>query len=124
MYKELIQEQLPELDKSQILLEPTRRNTAPCIAWASYHIKKLNPNANVIVAPSDHLILKEDEFKDAILKGLEFVSNSPQLLTLGIKPNRPETGYGYIQIEEEKQGEFFKVKHSLKSPNWNLPKYS
>ena len=96
LYKELIQEQLPELDKSQILLEPTRRNTAPCIAWASYHIKKLNPNANVIVAPSDHLILKEDEFKDAILKGLEFVSNSPQLLTLGIKPNRPETGYGYI----------------------------
>ena len=84
MYKELIQEQLPELDKSQILLEPTRRNTAPCIAWASYHIKKLNPNANVIVAPSDHLILKEDEFKAAILKGLEFVSNSPQLLTLGI----------------------------------------
>ena len=62
LYKELIQEQLPELDKSQILLEPTRRNTAPCIAWASYHIKKLNPNANVIVAPSDHLILKEDEF--------------------------------------------------------------
>ena len=57
LYKELIQEQLPELDKSQILLEPTRRNTAPCIAWASYHIKKLNPNANVIVAPSDHLIL-------------------------------------------------------------------
>lgn len=102
LYKELIQEQLPELDKSQILLEPTRRNTAPCIAWASYHIKKLNPNANVIVAPSDHLILKEDEFKAAILKGLEFVSNSPQLLTLGIKPNRPETGYGYIQIEEEK----------------------
>ena len=84
LYKELIQEQLPELDKSQILLEPTRRNTAPCIAWASYHIKKLNPNANVIVAPSDHLILKEDEFKDAILKGLEFVSNSPQLLTLGL----------------------------------------
>ena len=56
-----------ELDKSQILLEPTRRNTAPCIAWASFHIKKLNPNANVVVAPSDHLILKEDEFKDCLL---------------------------------------------------------
>lgn len=86
--------------------------------------KKLNPNANVIVAPSDHLILKEDEFKDAILKGLEFVSNSPQLLTLGIKPNRPETGYGYIQIEEEKQGEFFKVKTFIEKPQLNLPKYS
>ena len=122
LYKELIQEQLPELDKSQILLEPTRRNTAPCIAWASYHIKKLNPNANVIVAPSDHLILKEDEFKDAILKGLEFVSNSPQLLTLGIKPNRPETGYGYIQIEEEKQGEFFKVKTFIEKPQLEFAK--
>lgn len=122
MYKELIQEQLPELDKSQILLEPTRRNTAPCIAWASYHIKKLNPNANVIVAPSDHLILKEDEFKAAILKGLEFVSNSPQLLTLGIKPNRPETGYGYIQIEEEKQGEFFKVKTFIEKPQLEFAK--
>ena len=122
LYKELIQEQLPELDKSQILLEPTRRNTAPCIAWASYHIKKLNPNANVIVAPSDHLILKEDEFKAAILKGLEFVSNSPQLLTLGIKPNRPETGYGYIQIEEEKQGEFFKVKTFIEKPQLEFAK--
>ena len=124
LYKELIQEQLPELDKSQILLEPTRRNTAPCIAWASYHIKKLNPNAIVIVAPSDHLILKEDEFKAAILKGLEFVSNSPQLLTLGIKPNRPETGYGYIQIEEEKQGEFFKVKTFIEKPQLEFAKYS
>lgn len=86
--------------------------------------KKFNPNANVIVAPSDHLILKEDEFKAAILKGLEFVSNSPQLLTLGIKPNRPETGYGYIQIEEEKQGDFFKVKTFIEKPQLNLPKYS
>ncbi len=100
LYKELVQEQLPELKEEQILLEPTRRSTAPCIAWASYHIKKINPNANVIVAPSDHLILKEEEFKEAIIKGLEFVSHSPQLLTLGIKPNRPETGYGYIPIDE------------------------
>ena len=122
LYKELVQEQLPELDKSQILLEPTRRSTAPCIAWASYHIKKFNPNANVIVAPSDHLILKEDEFKAAILKGLEFVSNSPQLLTLGIKPNRPETGYGYIQIEEEKQGDFFKVKTFIEKPQLEFAK--
>ena len=72
LYKELVQEQLPELKEEQILLEPTRRSTAPCIAWASYHIKKINPNANVIVAPSDHLILKEEEFKEAIIKGLEF----------------------------------------------------
>lgn len=90
------------------------------LGFLSY--KKLNPNANVIVAPSDHLILKEDEFKAAILKGLEFVSNSPQLLTLGIKPNRPETGYGYIQIEEEKQGEFFKVKTFIEKPQLEFAK--
>ena len=100
MYADLVKEQLPEVSENQILLEPARRNTAPCIAWASYHIRALNPNANIVVAPSDHLILKEDEFLAAIEKGLDFVSRSEKLLTLGIKPNRPETGYGYIQIDE------------------------
>ena len=100
MYAALVKEQLPELTSEQILLEPTRRNTAPCIAWASYHIRAINPNANIVVAPSDHLILKENEFLDIITKGLEFVAKSEILLTLGIKPNRPETGYGY-------SGEFY-----------------
>lgn len=115
-YEELVKEQLPELNEDQILLEPTRRNTAPCIAWASIHIKQLNPNANIIVAPADHLILKETEFIEAITKGLEFVAKSPQLLTLGIKPSRPETGYGYIQIAEEKDGIFYKVKTFIEKP--------
>ena len=115
-YEELVKEQLPELNEDQILLEPTRRNTAPCIAWASIHIKQLNPNANIIVAPADHLILKETEFIEAITKGLEFVAKSPQLLTLGIKPSRPETGYGYIQIAEEKDGIFYKVKTIIEKP--------
>lgn len=115
-YEELVKEQLPQLDKEQILPEPARRNTAPCVAWASYHIQKMNPDANIIVAPADHLILKEDEFIEAIDKGLDFVAQSPQLLTLGIKPNRPETGYGYIQIADEKQGEFFKVKTFIEKP--------
>lgn len=122
LYLELIREQLPELDKSHIILEPTRRNTAPCIALASYHIQSINPNANIIVAPSDHLILKEDEFKNAILKGLDFVAHSPQLLTLGIRPNRPETGYGYIQIDEEKQDEFYKVKTFIEKPQLEFAK--
>ena len=74
MYADLVKEQLPEVNEDQILLEPARRNTAPCIAWASYHIRALNPNANVVVAPSDHLILKEDEFLAAIEKGLNFAS--------------------------------------------------
>ena len=87
IYADLVKEQLPELDPKQILLEPARRNTAPCIAWASYHIRSLNPNANIVVAPSDHLILKEGEFLAAIEKGLDFVSKYDKLLTLGIKPN-------------------------------------
>lgn len=115
-YEDLVKEQLPELSENRILLEPTRRNTAPCIAWASSKVKEVNPNANMIVAPADHLILKENEFIQAISKGLDFVAQSSQLLTLGIKPNRPETGYGYIQIADEKQGEFYKVKTFVEKP--------
>lgn len=116
LYENLVKEQLPELSEDRIILEPTRRNTAPCIAWASIKIQQLCPDANIIVAPSDHLILKENEFIEAIQKGLEFVAQSPQLLTLGIKPNRPETGYGYIQIADEKQGDFYKVKTFIEKP--------
>lgn len=122
LYADLVKEQLPELKPEQILLEPTRRNTAPCIAWASYHIRALNPNANVVVAPSDHLILKEDEFLEAITRGLEFVGRNNKLLTLGIKPNRPETGYGYIQIAEQEGNNFYKVKTFTEKPELELAK--
>lgn len=122
MYAGLVEFQLPELNPEQILLEPTRRNTAPCIAWASYHIRALNPNANIVVAPSDHLILKENEFLDAVVRGLEFVSQSDKLLTLGIKPNRPETGYGYIQIAEKEGENFYKVKTFTEKPELELAK--
>ena len=122
IYKDLITEQLPELAPEQILLEPARRNTAPCIAWASYHIRAINPNANIVVAPSDHLILKEEEFLSAIKKGLKFVSGSDKLLTLGIKPNRPETGYGYIQVAEYEGEGFFKVKTFTEKPELELAK--
>lgn len=115
-YKELVKEQLPELSDSQIIVEEARKSTAPSIAQASCYIKQINPNANIVVAPADHLILKEEAFKEAILKGLEFVEKSPQLLTLGIKPNRPETGYGYIQIDDQKEGEFYKVKTFIEKP--------
>ena len=122
MYADLVKEQLPEVNEEQILLEPARRNTAPCITWAAYHIRALNPNANIVVAPSDHLILKEDEFLAAIEKGLDFVSRSEKLLTLGIKPNRPETGYGYIQIDEPAGGNFYKVKTFTEKPELELAK--
>ena len=109
-YASLVKEQLPELGKSQILLEPARRNTAPCIAYAAYHIKACNPNANIVVAPSDHLILKEDIFLKDVQKSLDFVKDNNALVTLGIKPSRPETGYGYIQSSDIMLGEFTKVK--------------
>lgn len=122
IYSDLVKEQLPELAPEQILLEPTRRNTAPCIAWASYHIMAKDPEANVVVAPSDHLILNVDEFLSIISKGLEFVGSYPALVTLGIKPNRPETGYGYIQIDEERKGDFIKVKTFTEKPEYELAK--
>ena len=115
-YEAMVKEQLPDLKPDCILLEPTRRNTAPCIAWACSHIQKLNPEANVIVAPADHLILKESEFIEAMQKGLAFVAQSPQLLTLGIKPSRPETGYGYIQVGDNKEGDFYQAKAFIEKP--------
>ena len=119
-YKALIQEQLPQLSEQQILLEPARRNTAPCIAYAAYHIQAINPNANIVVAPSDHLILKEDVFLKDVQKGLDFVKRHPALVTLGIKPSRPETGYGYIQNSETMLEEFTKVKTFTEKPHLEL----
>ena len=117
LYASLIKSQLPMLGDDQILLEPTRRNTAPCIAWAAYHIRALNPQANIVVAPSDHLILKEEEFLRAVSDGLDFVSQGDRLLTLGVLPNRPETAYGYIQIDQKVSENYYKVKTFTEKPN-------
>lgn len=120
-YKGLVLEQLPELAEEQVLLEPLRRNTAPCLAYAVYKIKDQNPNANLIVAPSDHVILKEEEFIRQIKNGLEFTKENNALLTLGIKPNRPETGYGYIQVKKKVEfndlGNLYKVKTFTEKPD-------
>lgn len=121
-YVGMIEEELPELASSQILAEPMRRNTAPCIAFATYHINALNPNANIVVAPSDHLILKEDEFISVIRNAYDFVEKNPVLLTLGIRPSRPETGYGYIQMSEDKIDGMTKVKVFTEKPNIDLAK--
>jgi len=101
-YDDLVKKQLPEITSQQILLEPLRRNTAPCIAYANHKINLLNPDAKILVAPSDHIILKEQDFLNVVVKGLEFVATHDSMLTLGIQPNRPETGYGYIQINGDK----------------------
>jgi mannose-1-phosphate guanylyltransferase len=90
-YAAMTKQQLPELKDHQLLLEPLRRNTAPAIAFASYRIFAVDPNANIIVAPSDHLILREDQFASDMHSGLDFVAANPVLLTLGIRPSRPET---------------------------------
>jgi mannose-1-phosphate guanylyltransferase len=99
-YKDLVLSQLPALGEDQVLLEPSRNNTAPCIAYASYKILKSNPDATIVVAPSDHLILKEAEFLNKVQQALNFSAQNDALLTLGIQPTRPDTGYGYIQYEE------------------------
>lgn len=119
IYKDLILEQLPEISASQVLLEPNRRNTAPCIAYAINRIKAITPKANIIVAPSDHLILKENDFLDTLKAGIDFVEKNDSLLTLGIKPSRPETGYGYIQIDEGDTN-LRKVKTFTEKPNTEL----
>ena len=120
IYAPLVREQLPELSEDQILLEPARRNTAPCIAWAAYHIAAKDPQASIIVAPSDHLITQEALFEKAIINGFEFVEKNNALLTLGIKPTRPETGYGYIQVGQPVEGGFFKVKTFTEKPKLEL----
>jgi len=123
-YCDLVKDQLQVSDK-QVICEPIRRNTAPCIAYASYKIAQLNPNANLVVAPSDHLILKEAEFEDIINLAFNKSKKENCLITLGIKPSRPDTGYGYIQfIEAEKEDNplIKKVKTFTEKPNLKLAK--
>lgn len=98
-YADLVKEQLPNVLIDNIVLEPSRNNTAPCIAYATYKILQKNWEANIVVAPSDHLILKEDVFMDKINQALDFAAVNDALLTLGISPTRPDTGYGYIEYE-------------------------
>ena len=97
MYKDLVLEHIHELDPKQVLCEPIRRNTAPCIAYAAYTLQKEHPNANMIVTPSDHLILNEVDFHAIIKECLDYAERNDALMTVGIRPSRPETGYGYIQ---------------------------
>lgn len=101
-YVNLVSNQLPEIKKEHILCEPDRRNTAPCVAYASFKIENINPNARIIVAPADHLILNNDVFRNTIELALEQASQKDCLITLGIKPSRPDTGYGYIQFTDTK----------------------
>lgn len=96
-YAALVQEQLPEIPAGNIVQEPCRRNTAPCVAYISWRIKEKDPNANIVVSPSDHIVTNSNEFRRVIISALKFTGETDSIVTLGMKPTRPETGYGYIQ---------------------------
>lgn len=124
IYEELVKSQLPEVPSENILLEPDMRNTAPCIAYANHKIASVNPDAVIVVAPSDHMILDEDQFAANISVAFQAARENPWLLTLGIKPTRPDTGYGYIQFDEAAEETGFpnlhKVKTFTEKPNLEL----
>ena len=115
-FKGLVEEQLEGINPEHILLEPCMRNTAPCIAYVSWKIQKEDPEALIVVAPSDHLVLKVDEFQKAICRGLEFISKGNRILTLGMKPSRPETGYGYIEQGDEQEENIYRLASFQEKP--------
>lgn len=122
-YRELVKRQLPDLPESQVLYEPVRRNTAPCIVWAAHHIAAIDPEAMMIVTPCDHLITKEKVFEEDVNRGFDFIEENDVLLTLGITPTRPDTGYGYIQVGSPiEPGEICKVKTFTEKPDLELAK--
>lgn len=125
-YEAIIKEQLPEIPVENILLEPCRRNTAPCIAYVSWRIKTKDPQANVVVTPSDHVVTNEAEFQRVVKTCLKFSGESDAIVTLGMKPNRPETGYGYIQADlsssSARNREIYRVDNFREKPDLETAK--
>lgn len=126
-YKELIEKQIPEIPTENILLESRKRNTAPCIAYATYKLYKKDPSASVVVSPSDHLILNEEKFLNTINVALDHAALTDKLFTLGIKPTRPETQYGYIQMNVSNKKTIgdeiaYQVKTFTEKPNYDMAK--
>lgn len=125
-YVETVAEQLPEIPRGNILSEPCRRNTAPCIAYVSWRIKMHDPNANIVVTPSDHVVMNVPEFQRVITSSLNFASETDAIITLGMKPTRPETGYGYIEADLAQQSlrnkEIFRVDSFREKPNLETAK--
>ena len=119
-YSELVREQLPELPVTQILHEPAYRGTAPSMAFAAYHIRTLNPEANIVMAPSDQVILDEERFAADMYDALAHVAKHDYLLTVGIRPTHPETRYGYIQISHEAEDGFSKIKTFTEKPEYEF----
>ena len=125
IYKPLVLEHLPELKAHQVLCEPVGRNTAPCIAYAAWRLRSVNPDATMIVTPADHLILNEEEFRKVISESAEFTERQHAMMTIGIQPSRPDTGYGYIQIDPvpvDGRPAIRKVKTFTEKPNLEMAK--
>src|SRR4249919_722747 len=122
-YRQIVKEQLPQLPVGNILCEPSRKNTAPCIAYISYKLRQLNEKACLICAPADHLIADDKAFNKTCLEALDFVAKHNALITLGIKPTHPNTGYGYIQFEQQSVSDnVYKVKTFTEKPDLELAK--
>ncbi|PIB36785.1 mannose-1-phosphate guanylyltransferase [Reichenbachiella sp. 5M10] len=121
-YADLVKEQLPELSEDQILCEPKRRNTAPCIAYAAYKIHKKDPKAVMVVTPADHVVLQEERFSRVATVAIDAATDTDKIVTVGIKPTRPETGYGYIQYIEKSEGAVKPVKTFTEKPELELAK--
>ena len=125
-YTDIVREQLPELPSNHILCEPCRRNTAPCIAYVSWRIKSVDPKANIVVSPSDHIVTNNVEFQRVIKSCLNFTAETDSIVTLGMKPTRPETGYGYIQADLSSSSlrnkEIFRVYSFREKPDFETAK--
>ena len=121
-YKDIVTTQLDGIPREQLLLEPCMRNTAPCIAYVTYKIRKKYPNANLVFSPADHIVLEIEKFKRVIMESLVFTSFPGRIVTLGIKPTRPETGYGYIKGEVEAGAKIRKVEAFKEKPGYDLAK--
>ncbi|MBA4197227.1 MAG: mannose-1-phosphate guanylyltransferase [Chitinophaga sp.] len=122
-YKEIVAEQLPSIPKENIIAEPSRKNTAPCVAYIAFKLLQKDPEAALVVAPSDHMILDGEGFKKIATTALDFVSRNASFITLGIKPTHPNTGYGYIQYDTNaKEENIYKVKTFTEKPNLEIAK--
>ena len=121
LYIPILKSQIPDINDFNIISEPSRKNTAPCAAYFAHKMMALNPNANIIMSPADHLIMDERAFERTTYEALDFVSHHPALLTMGIKPTRPDTGYGYIQYDDtEELDRVFRVKTFTEKPSLEL----
>ncbi len=117
-YVDMVEKQLPNISKEHILAEPAARNTAPCIAWACWCIKKETPTANIVVTPADAIVMNSEEFRKVIKESLAYTNNSKNIVTIGIKPSRAETGYGYVEVGESVNETIKKVNTFKEKPDY------